>query len=211
MGASPMGALFKPDNMCFGASGAGNNWAKGHYTEGAELIDEAVDIIRRETEGCDCPQGFQLTQSIGGGTGSGMGTLLLLKIRDNYPDRITSTFSVYPSPKVSDVVVEPYNAQYLLTERAHYKRIKEHGVKQMNKMRKFPKFRRLSTCGMSKRAARNENMSERMSIFALWGELTDDIARDRHDYEDHPIRWREWDEDTLHSERWKPLNDYASP
>merc|ERR1712172_236667 len=87
--ASPMGALFKPDNMCFGASGAGNNWAKGHYTEGAELIDEAVDIIRRETESCDCPQGFQLTQSIGGGTGSGMGTLLLLKIRDNYPDRIT--------------------------------------------------------------------------------------------------------------------------
>merc|ERR1712228_833227 len=82
----------------------------GHYTEGAELIDEAVDIIRRETEGCDCPQGFQLTQSIGGGTGSGMGTLLLLKIRDNYPDRITATFSVYPSPKVSDVVVEPYNA-----------------------------------------------------------------------------------------------------
>jgi len=68
------------------------------------------DIIRRETEGCDCPQGFQLTQSIGGGTGSGMGTLLLLKIRDNYPDRITATFSVYPSPKVSDVVVEPYNA-----------------------------------------------------------------------------------------------------
>merc|ERR1712037_109499 len=54
--------------------------------------------------------GFQLTQSIGGGTGSGMGTLLLLKIRDNYPDRITATFSVYPSPKVSDVVVEPYNA-----------------------------------------------------------------------------------------------------
>merc|ERR1712087_604489 len=93
-----------------GASGAGNNWAKGHYTEGAELIDEAVDIIRRETELCECPQGFQLTQSIGGGTGSGMGTLLLLKIRDNYPDRITATFSVYPSPKVSDVVVEPYNA-----------------------------------------------------------------------------------------------------
>eukprot|EP01083_Nonionella_stella_P099454 279639_1 len=81
--------------------------AKG-YHEGAELIDDAVDIIRRETEGCDCQQGFQLTQSIGGGTGSGMGTLLLLKIRDNYPDRITAT--MYPSPKVSGVVVQPYNA-----------------------------------------------------------------------------------------------------
>jgi len=36
--------------------------------------------------------------------------LLLLKIRDAYPDRITKTYSVYPSPKVSDTVVEPYNA-----------------------------------------------------------------------------------------------------
>merc|ERR1719242_1691659 len=39
-----------------------------------------------------------------------MGTLILLKIRDTYPDRITTTYSVYPSPKVSDTVVEPYNA-----------------------------------------------------------------------------------------------------
>ena len=102
--------MFKPDNFVFGASGAGNNWAKGHYTEGAELIDEVVDVIRKEAESCDCPQGFQITHSLGGGTGSGLGTLLLMKIRDNYPDRITATFSVYPSPKVSDVVVEPYNA-----------------------------------------------------------------------------------------------------
>eukprot|EP01084_Bolivina_argentea_P052521 96480_1 len=64
--ATPLGALFKPDNMVFGASGAGNNWAKGHYTEGAELIDEIVDVVRRETESCDCPQGFQLTHSLGG-------------------------------------------------------------------------------------------------------------------------------------------------
>jgi len=33
-----------------------------------------------------------------------------LKIRDAYPDRITTTYSIYPSPKVSDTVVEPYNA-----------------------------------------------------------------------------------------------------
>merc|ERR1711973_1019882 len=108
--ASPVGTLFKPDNFVFGASGAGNNWAKGHYTEGAELIEEALDVIRKEVENCDCPQGFQICQSLGGGTGSGMGTLLLLKLRDAYPDRITCTYSVYPSPKVSDTVVEPYNA-----------------------------------------------------------------------------------------------------
>jgi len=105
-----IGSVFKPDNMCFGANGAGNNWAKGHYTEGAELVEEVLDKIRQEIEQCDAPQGFQLFHSLGGGTGSGMGTLLLLKIRDGYPDRITTTYSVYPSPKVSDTVVEPYNA-----------------------------------------------------------------------------------------------------
>jgi tubulin beta len=47
---------------------------------------------------------------LGGGTGSGMGTLLIAKIREEYPDRIMCTFSVFPSPKVSDTVVEPYNA-----------------------------------------------------------------------------------------------------
>merc|ERR1711967_64477 len=86
------------------------NWAKGHYTEGAELIDSVLDVVRKEAEGCDCLQGFQVTHSLGGGTGSGMGTLLISKIREEYPDRQMVTFSVMPSPKVSDTVVEPYNA-----------------------------------------------------------------------------------------------------
>ncbi|CAG9831749.1 unnamed protein product [Diabrotica balteata] len=108
--SGPYGALFRPDNFVFGQSGAGNNWAKGHYTEGAELVDAVMDVIRKESESCDCLQGFQLAHSLGGGTGSGMGTLLIAKIREEYPDRIMNTFSVVPSPKVSDTVVEPYNA-----------------------------------------------------------------------------------------------------
>ncbi|CAD2097980.1 tubulin beta chain, putative [Plasmodium vinckei lentum] len=108
--AGPFGQLFRPDNFVFGQTGAGNNWAKGHYTEGAELIDAVLDVVRKEAEGCDCLQGFQITHSLGGGTGSGMGTLLISKIREEYPDRIMETFSVFPSPKVSDTVVEPYNA-----------------------------------------------------------------------------------------------------
>merc|ERR1712147_154574 len=84
--------------------------AKGHYTEGAELIDSVLDVVRKEAEGCDCLQGFQLCHSLGGGTGSGMGTLLISKVREEYPDRIMETFSIIPSPKVSDTVVEPYNA-----------------------------------------------------------------------------------------------------
>ena len=103
--SGPFGQIFRPDNFVFGQSGAGNNWAKGHYTEGAELVDSVLDVVRKEAESCDCLQGFQLTHSLGGGTGSGMGTLLISKIREEYPDRIMNTFSVVPSPKVSPLTL----------------------------------------------------------------------------------------------------------
>lgn len=69
--AGPYGQLFRPDNFVFGVffpsflvillvfqgqSGAGNNWAKGHYTEGAELVDNVLDVVRKEAESCDCLQ-----------------------------------------------------------------------------------------------------------------------------------------------------------
>lgn len=104
-----VGKMFKPDNFVYGANGAGNNWAKGHYTEGAELVDQAMDVLRREAESCECLQGFQMTHSLGGGTGSGMGTLLLSKIKEEFPDRMIMTYSVFPSANVSDTVTEPYN------------------------------------------------------------------------------------------------------
>merc|ERR1712032_1657451 len=45
--SGPYGAIFRPDNFVFGQSGAGNNWAKGHYTEGAELVDSVLDVVRK--------------------------------------------------------------------------------------------------------------------------------------------------------------------
>jgi tubulin beta len=107
---SNFGHLFRPDNFIFGQSGAGNNWAKGYYTEGAELVETILDVLRKESENTDALQGFQVAHSLGGGTGSGLGSLILSKIREEYPDRMLCTFSVVPSPKVSDTVVEPYNA-----------------------------------------------------------------------------------------------------
>ncbi len=103
------GEIFRPDNFVFGESGAGNNWAKGHYTEGSELVDSVLDVVRKESENCDCLQGFQMTHSLGGGTGSGMGTLLISKIREEYPDRIMNTFSVVPSPKVGIMLIHIYS------------------------------------------------------------------------------------------------------
>ena len=69
-----------------------------------------MDVVKKESESCDCLQGFQLTHSLGGDTGSGMGTLLISKTWEEYPDRIINTFSVLPLPKVSDTMVEPYDA-----------------------------------------------------------------------------------------------------
>lgn len=54
--SGPFGQIFRPDNFVFGQSGAGNNWAKGHYTEGAELVDSVLDVVRKEAESCDCIQ-----------------------------------------------------------------------------------------------------------------------------------------------------------
>ncbi|KAG6372263.1 beta-tubulin [Boletus reticuloceps] len=98
-----LGSLFRPDTFFTGESGAGNNWAKGYYTEGAELIDSILEIVRRQTEACEALQGFQIIHSLGGGTGAGLGSLLLSKLREEYPDRMLQTFSILPSPN-------PYNA-----------------------------------------------------------------------------------------------------
>lgn len=49
---------------------------------GAELIDPILDIVRRQSEGCEALQGFQIIHSLGGGTGAGLGSLLLSKLRE---------------------------------------------------------------------------------------------------------------------------------
>lgn len=54
------------------------NWEEND----AESSAVCACSVRKEAEGCDCLQGFQITHSLGGGTGAGMGTLLISKIRE---------------------------------------------------------------------------------------------------------------------------------
>ncbi|KAK0470232.1 Tubulin/FtsZ, GTPase domain-containing protein, partial [Desarmillaria tabescens] len=104
-----LGNLFRPDTFVSAEPGMGNNWAKGcSKFIGAELVDEILETIRRQLEACDALQGFQLIYSLGGGTGSGLGCLLLSKLREEYPDRMLATFSIMPSPKVSETVIEVF-------------------------------------------------------------------------------------------------------
>jgi hypothetical protein len=48
--------------------------------------------------------------AVGGGTGSGLGSLLLERLSVDYGKKSKLGFTVYPSPQVSTSVVEPYNS-----------------------------------------------------------------------------------------------------
>lgn len=48
--------------------------------------------------------------SVGGGTGSGFGSLLLERLSTHYGKKCKLDFCIFPSPAVSTAVVEPYNS-----------------------------------------------------------------------------------------------------
>merc|ERR1712012_1359254 len=55
-------------------------------------------------------QGFIIHHAVGGGTGSGLGALILERIAVDYRKKSKIGFEIYPAPKISTCIVEPYNA-----------------------------------------------------------------------------------------------------
>eukprot|EP00178_Gracilaria_changii_P021090 TRINITY_DN6265_c0_g1_i1.p1 TRINITY_DN6265_c0_g1~~TRINITY_DN6265_c0_g1_i1.p1 ORF type:complete len:452 (+),score=89.51 TRINITY_DN6265_c0_g1_i1:3025-4380(+) len=102
--------LYHPEQLITGKEDAANNYARGHYTTGKEIVDTALDRIRKLADNCSGLQGFLVFSSVGGGTGSGLGSLLLDRISCDYGKKSKLGFTVYPSPQVSTSVVEPYNS-----------------------------------------------------------------------------------------------------
>lgn len=58
--------------------------------------------------------------SIGGGTGSGLGSKLLEHIKTEYDKKCLIHFPIFPSPRLSTAVVEPYNALLAFTAMLNY-------------------------------------------------------------------------------------------
>lgn len=114
--------------MLNGKEDAANNFARGMYSIGREMIDLALDRIRKASDNCGSLQGFLVFRSFGGGTGSGFTSLLLERLCYDYGKTSKLEFAVYPAPRVlvlsgiyiikqliiylqlSPVIVEPYNA-----------------------------------------------------------------------------------------------------
>jgi len=102
--------LFHPEQLISGKEDAANNFARGHYTIGKEIVDMALDRIRKLADNCTGLQGFLVFNAVGGGTGSGLGSLLLERLSVDYGKKSKLGFTIYPSPAVSTAVVEPYNS-----------------------------------------------------------------------------------------------------
>ncbi|XP_017490942.1 PREDICTED: tubulin alpha-8 chain-like [Rhagoletis zephyria] len=105
----PYGKLFHPEQLITGKEDAANNYARGYYTAGRTVIDRVMDRVRREYEQCEGVQGFFIFHSFGGGTGSGFTSLLMDRLTADYGKKAKLEFAIYPAPKVSTAVVEPYN------------------------------------------------------------------------------------------------------
>ncbi|RVE49223.1 hypothetical protein evm_006115 [Chilo suppressalis] len=102
--------LYHPSSLLTGKEDAASNFAQGYFGVGREMIDLALNRVRVAAEDCDHLQGFIIIRSFGGGTGSGFTALLLEGLSREYGKLSKIEFAIYPAPKISPIIVEPYNA-----------------------------------------------------------------------------------------------------
>ncbi|CAH0555519.1 unnamed protein product [Brassicogethes aeneus] len=102
--------LFHPEQLISGKEDAANNYARGHYSVGKEIIEVVLDRARKLADQCSGLQGFFIFHSFGGGTGAGFTSLLMEKLSNEYGKKSKLQFAIYPAPQISTAVVEPYNA-----------------------------------------------------------------------------------------------------
>ncbi|KAF9975894.1 Tubulin alpha-3C/D chain [Actinomortierella ambigua] len=103
-------SLYHPETLVTGREDAANNYARGHYTIGKEMVEAVAEKVRRLVDNCSGLQGFILYHSFGGGTGAGFGALLLERLALDYGKKTKLEVAVYPAPQVATSVVEPYNS-----------------------------------------------------------------------------------------------------
>ena len=107
-----------------GKEDAANNYARGHYTVGKEIVDLVLDRIRKLADNCTgfqvtrvCLdglyhcflQGFLIFHSFGGGTGSGFTSLLMERLSVDYGKKSKLEFCIYPAPQVRLRYVDLYS------------------------------------------------------------------------------------------------------
>jgi hypothetical protein len=95
--------------------GAGNNWAKGYQLCTGNFRDASMNSIRMELEEADVSPTLLIIHSIGGGTGSGLGTKMTEEIYDEFADVSKLNLAVMPY-HFGEVVVQHYNSVLCLSK-----------------------------------------------------------------------------------------------
>ena len=108
--SGPYRGLFHPDQLLAGKEDAANNYARGHYTVGRELLEPVMEKVRKLADQCSSLQSFLVFHSLGGGSGSGLTALLMAQLAAEYGKTSRLQFSIFPSPQIASSAVEPYNA-----------------------------------------------------------------------------------------------------
>jgi len=94
--------------------GAGNNWAMGHSCTDA-FLHKSLNCVRRQAEACDTPANLLISHSVGGGTGSGLGTKLTESLYDEFNDLTKVNFAITPY-HFGEVIVQHYNTILCLSK-----------------------------------------------------------------------------------------------
>jgi len=114
-----LSSLFPKSNILFNENGRGNNWALGYsktYTEkedGVPLFEQTMEALRKEAEQADFFMGTVMTNSLAGGTGSGLGSRLMEEYRDHFGKSYLMTVNVWPS-SLGETPLQHYNTCFSL-------------------------------------------------------------------------------------------------
>lgn len=108
---------YDPRQTYFKQGGSGNNWALGYSYYGEEEYLRTNELLRYQLEKIDYFGGFQVLQSLAGGTGSGLGAHLVQRLREDYSKSNLLCTAVWPYQH-GEVVLQNYNVLLTLSRLA---------------------------------------------------------------------------------------------
>ncbi|CAE7603424.1 unnamed protein product [Symbiodinium natans] len=91
--------LFHPEQLISGKEDAANNFARGHYTIGKEIVDLVLDRIRKLADNCHWAVRLEPAHA----------EVQTLRLSVDYGKKSKISFTVWCCPQVATAVVEPYN------------------------------------------------------------------------------------------------------
>lgn len=101
-------------NMYHKQEGSGNNWAYGYYKHGPKCEDDIYKKVRQLGERIDNFSSVCFIQSLAGGTGSGLGSSILYRLKDEFPNIFFNNYLVVPK-QGGEVILQNYNSVFSLS------------------------------------------------------------------------------------------------